>query len=305
MGSFANSLHVKCNKASNVIASIESVLRASGYAPTDEQPSGGGMWDEPSPVRGLYVSQAHNGWVAVLDSEFYNSESLANALSQHLKTYVIQFMVHDSDSWYYQLLHDGEQLDEFCSSGEYEANDTLAERAAGLSGSSSESRNQAYRQRLRELAQRPIEDTMPDEIRAIRQRMIQREDVSESESTQLREWVLAYTQQVNAELKKLKSEGPPPLGETPVPTTALHLHLERLRPILPEDTPESRVLEILGKQEVFAEQTLWEFIGLIGIQQLFANLSYPYLEECSEEELLAEDIRMIAHLKFKTDAISS
>lgn len=304
MGSFANSLHVKCDKISDVLASIESVLRDSGYDTTDEQPGGGGMWDAPSLIRGLYVSRVHNGWVAVLDSEFFISEPLAHALSHHLKTYVIQFMVHDSDVWYYRLFHKGERVDEFESSGGYEASGSL-EKTPGSPYSEAESRNQAYRQRVSEIAQQNIEDAMPDEIRSIRQRMGQGIEVSASESARLREWVLARMQQIKAELNNLKPERTPSSGEVPAWDTDLHPHLEKLRPILLQGTPDDQVLETLGKQEIFAEKTLGEFMGLIGIQQLFANLSYPYLRDCSEEELLAEDIKMIAHLKFKTDTVSS
>jgi hypothetical protein len=303
MGSFANSLHVKCDKASDVLASIESVLRNAGYDTTDEQPGGGGMWDVPSSIRGLYVSQVHNEWVAILDSEFFNSESLAYALSDHLKTFVIQFMVHDSDAWYYQLFHNGEQMDEFDSSGEHEASGSLVKGTPESSHSEAESRNQAYRQRVNEIAQQNIEDAMPDEIRSIKQQMGQGIEVSASESAQLREWVLDRMQQIKAELNNLKLEKTPSPSEMPAWDTDLHPHLEKLRPILLQGTPDNLVLETLGKQDVLAEQTLGEFLDLIGVQQLFASLSYPYLRDCSEEELLAEDIKMIAHLKFEAGAV--
>jgi hypothetical protein len=80
---------------------------------------------------------------------------------------------------------------------------------------------------------------------------------------------------------------------------ALEQHAEHLRPLLGADVGQDRVLEVLGKQAVFAEHVLGEFMKLLGIQPFFANLSYRYLEECSVAELLAADIKLIDHLKFK------
>lgn len=89
-----------------------------------------------------------------------------------------------------------------------------------------------------------------------------------------------------------------------VPEADLSAHLEKLRPILPPDATDSRVLEVLGKQSVFAEEVLGQVMELLGMQPFFANLRYRYLEVCTETELLDVDIKMVAHMKFKTDAMT-
>ena len=118
MGSFANSMHIKCDDANKVVAAISDALSREGYEATDEEPSEDGMMlGMPSQLRAMHVAEAHGGWVAVLDSDLMGAFSLASDLSKHLETHALLVMVNDSDSWMYQLYSDGSPVDEFDSSG--------------------------------------------------------------------------------------------------------------------------------------------------------------------------------------------
>lgn len=79
------------------------------------------------------------------------------------------------------------------------------------------------------------------------------------------------------------------------------VHVKKLRPILRPDVKDKHVLKILRKHVMFAEETLGEFLPLVGIPPIFANLSYEYLVGFPEAELRAANVRMAAHLTFKTE----
>ena len=51
---------------------------------------------------------------------------------------------------------------------------------------------------------------------------------------------------------------------------------------------------------MFAEETLAEFLPLVGIAPVYAHLSYRYLEEFSESELASQSVQMAEHLRFKS-----
>jgi hypothetical protein len=272
-------------------------MRDAGYLTTDEQPDEEAMWSTPSPLRALHVSKAHKGWVGLLDSDLVDSVSLASDLSCRLETYAIQFMVNDSDSWHYVLFHHGSQVDAFSSSGELEGEceiDKMSpEIAQLLSGGGLE-------QRMREVQQQ-MERDKPSEIRDIQQR-IQQGTATQEEMQQLGQWIQAESQRfVDQVMPGMRQV----LVRPSVPEAELSGHLEKLRPILPRDAADSLVLAVLGKQAVCAEEVLGEFMKLVGVQSFFANLSYRYLEECTETDLLGADIDIVAHLKFRTDTIAS
>ena len=114
MGSFANSLHVKCDDAERVKTTIETLLAESGWKATDELP------DEPnarfgigSTRRALHVSAPLAGWVGILDSDLMGAGQLTADLARRLDTYALFVMVNDSDSWCYTLHRGPRQLDEF------------------------------------------------------------------------------------------------------------------------------------------------------------------------------------------------
>ena len=76
--------------------------------------------------------------------------------------------------------------------------------------------------------------------------------------------------------------------------------MERLKPLLTPNASNDLLLELLGRQAVFAEETLAEFLPLVGIAPVFAHLSYRYLEDFSESELASQSVQMAEHLRFKS-----
>lgn len=300
MGSFSNSIHVKCDDANDVVASIKNAMRAAGHDATDEQPDQDAMWDMSAPLRAMHVSRSRNGWVGLLDSDLVNSASLASDLSQRLETCVIQFMVNDSESWHYVLFRHGSQVDGFASSvglaGEYEVDAVSPEAEAAavqmLSGDGLE-------QRMREM----MEHLMPADILDIDQR-VEQGTATQKEMRQLSEWFETETQRMKGKLNEMNPGTMPSLDGPSVPDAELSSHVEHLRLILPPDVTDSRILEVLGKQDVlFAEKILGEFMELLGVQPFYADFSYHDLEECGETDLLKADVETVAHLKFKTDTI--
>jgi hypothetical protein len=209
-------------------------------------------------------------------------------------------MVNDSDSWHYVLFGFGSQIDAFDSSGgfanEYEMDEISPELAQTLLGGELEDR-------MHEMQQQ-IEDEMPDDIRDIQQR-IHEGTATQEEMQQFGQWLQTQSQRFMGELNELMPGMAPSFGRPSVPQVDLTPHVKKLRPVLPRVTKNSLVLQILGKQAVFAEEILREFMELIGVQSTFADLSYRYHEEFTEADLLGANINMLAHLKFRTDAISS
>ncbi|MCA9165111.1 MAG: hypothetical protein KDA62_19090 [Planctomycetales bacterium] len=119
MGSFANSLHVRGADTEAVSSAIRRIMQNNGFVTTDEAPSEEAIWGMSSSPRAMHVSEASDGWVTVLDSDLMNMSDLGLELSRLLETYVILFLVNDSDSWHYQLFYAGGDIDSFDSSGEY------------------------------------------------------------------------------------------------------------------------------------------------------------------------------------------
>jgi hypothetical protein len=299
MGSFANSVHVKCDDVDKLVASIDRALREAGYEPTDEEPNEETKWVMPSAVRAIHVTASRNGWVAVLDSDLSNSDSLASDLSRHLETHTIQFLVHDSDSWHYQLFFNGSQLDQFHSSGSHPDDCDLDETSCGDFAAMKDD----LEQRVREFQER-MESNMPPDLRDIRLRT-QTGAVTHEEMQRYGEWAQTQAQQLMGEIKGMVAGAEPSVARPSAPESSLDSHIEKLRPVRLPHATDSRVREVLGKQVLFAEETLAEFMEIIGVNPFFATLSYWYLSECTERDLQLEDVRLVAHLKFATETPAS
>lgn len=136
MGSFANSLHVRGADTEAVSSAIRRIMQNNGFVTTDEAPTEESIWGMSSSPRAMHVSEASEGWVTVLDSDLMNMSDLGLELSRLLETYVILFLVNDSDSWHYQLFYAGGDIDSFDSSGEYvdEGDDDFGDEASVYGG---------------------------------------------------------------------------------------------------------------------------------------------------------------------------
>jgi hypothetical protein len=323
MGSFANSLHVRSDDAGPVADTVRQLLADTGYVPTNKEPKLGPFQATTGHERAVVVCEAHQGWVGVLDSDLVQSMSLAGELSRRLDTYAMQFLVHDSDSWHYGLYQAGTQIDEFDSSGGFDDDDEDFggddEEDADFTSSSptiSAADWPALQQKLNERMveqQRRMEAEMPADIRDIQQK-IQTGAASAEEMQKYAEWAQAQTARIVQDLSDIFPPGmlpgqqpsaaprqKPPGGFNP----EIDTHLETLRPLLAAGISDGEVLETLGREAVFAEETLAEFLPLLGIAPLFAHLSYPYLAESSDAELRTQNIKVAQRLRYvATPALS-
>jgi hypothetical protein len=290
MGSFANSIHVKCGDAAAVLDIIEKGMREFGFEPTDEpvEMSSGFM---ESPVRGIDVFPAHNGWVCVLDSDLMACEALTVELSKSLATHAIMCLVNDSDSWHFQLYNRGELVSSFNSLAGFESVAETGPSPSNLLQFPGKHSQEGLKAAAKEMQQQ-IANAWPEELRTIQNRM--------ENGTATEEDIQRYSDLINESATRIREEynkfadeyGLPPMDHefagAGFSDADARVHLEALRPILPPGTSDEQVLEILGKQETFAETVLEEFLKLLGIQSHFAYLSYQYFHEDTAAEDLGE-----------------
>lgn len=322
MGSYANSLHLRSDDFTAVAAAVRKALRSESFEPTDEPLDADARWGMSASLRGIHVSQARQGWVAVLENDPLSSVTLAAELSRLLRTYAIQFFVNDSDSWQYQLFHDGRQIDSFDSSEEEESEEDWdgGFRDDELPSGNLSGIEEAVRGKAQEFERKLLAE-MPADVQAIYRKM-QTGLATESESEKYLQWMQAELPQKLGDMQRLIGEalyglglGLKPRGgtggqagetsegaESPSAQEEQRLrpHIERLQPLLIPGTPTDFALELLGRQATFAEETLAEFLPLLGIAPVYASLSYRYLEEFSESELASQSVRMAEHLRFRS-----
>lgn len=305
MGSFATSLHVKANDAAAVADALRNLLFAEGYEATEEEPERGFPMAAPSPLRGLHVSAAHEGWVSLLDSEGLGGQTLPAALSDRLQTHAIWFFVNDSDSWHYQLFNAGKQIDEFDSVPDDEDFDDDDDESAGLENLgaiiNAADAQRIIQERAMRLQQQLLE-RMPPHLREIQQKWRTTGRIDPAEFQEYNAWMQTQMPTLMAQARELmgaRSKGSPSLDLSSADRARLQAHLEHLRPLLKGDVKESRVFEIMSEHATFAEETLGKFLPLLGIAPHYAYLSYPYLEEYTREDLERKSIRLAEHLKFK------
>ena len=322
MGSFATSLHVRSNDLKAVADAVQAALRGEGYQPTDEELDADARWGMSASLRGIHISEPRQGWVAILENDPLSSVALAADVSRRLQTYAIQFFVNDSDSWHYQLFQGGQQIDAFDSSDEEGGarDEELEAIAASLAAGGFSEMEAAIRGKAQEF-EAMLTAGMPPEVRAIHGKM-QTGQVTQPEMQKYMQWMNAEMPKRMADIQRLVGEALPGLqggrgqepgarslksgagGQKSGPRYAddqeLLTHVQRLQPLLEPGTPTDQVLEVLGRQAVFAEETLGEFLPLMGIAPVYAHLSYRYLEEFSESELASQSVRMAAHLRFRS-----
>jgi hypothetical protein len=311
MGSFANSLHVKSDDAAAVADAIRSLLLAEGYEATEEELPRNERFGYCGPLRALSVSQAHQGWVSVLDSEMMGSVPLAAALSGRLKTDALYVLVNDSDSWHYQLFRNGQLLDEFASSGDEDGEGEDFEDAAELVEQMRV--NTADFQRvLMERAlewQKEVEKRLPPHLRELQEKWKKTGRIPPEEMQQYQQWVRTEMTPLMGDLRSMLGDLSTATRSTrsqraqPGADDKLLAQVEHLRPLLQTGVTDEQVVGVLGKQEVFAENTLEEFLPLVGIASFYAYLSYAYLGEHTPQELASNSIRLVEHLKFKKSAV--
>lgn len=305
MGSFANSLHVRSSDAAAVAEAIRAALLAEGYEPTDEEPDEDAMWGGPSALRAVHVSAARDGWVSVLDSDLMNSMSLTAELSDRLETHTLHFLVNDSDSWHYQLYHAGRKVDAFDSSGDEDefGDDEDSDEPIGTVPAGDAARMQQDFIVGFQQFQAKMQEMLPPDLRDIQERWKTGRATPEE--------IQKYTCWAQTEMPKLRGGLQELLGGFASVLAArkqqansanedkFQAHVDHLRPLLKDGIGDDPVLRVLGTKAVFAEETLGDFLLLLGIARYYAYLSYRYLGECTEHDLVSNSIQLSEHLRFK------
>jgi hypothetical protein len=301
MGSFANSLHIQCEDAAAVAEIIRNALSAEGYELTDEELDEEARWGFSATLRVIHLSAARDGWVSLLDTDMMHSLGLAAMLSEQLEAHALQVMVNDSDSWHYQLYYAGQPIDEFNSSGGEEfGQDGGIPDLEGIFGEGLAELQRSVQERAEELGQR-LRQLLPADLQEIQDRW-KAGRATQEEIQKYTQWISTEMPRLMGGFKGLLGELAPILslpGRPPANEGELQPHVVHLRPLVKAGVSEARVREVLGRQAVFAEQTLADFLPLIGIASRYAYLSYRYLDECSAKDLAADSIRLEHHLKFK------
>lgn len=286
MGTFAFSSHVKSQDNQAVAGAIAAHLGEQGYAPVEEPPENGKKRGR-SARRGIWLTAGHNGWVSLLDSDIQQMHGLTVGLSSRLSSWGLIAHVNDSDSWGYTLVHDGAEVDAFDSLGEH------ADEAAEIDMPTMQGL-QNINANLRK-AQEAMDAAMPPDIRTIKQ-SLGRGAAAPADINRYMEWMMTAMRQaldetgislpgINAGLGKRAPE-------------QVSRHAELLSPLLPDSLTLETLVEVMRRQEVFAEGVLSEFFRTLGIHPHFAHWSYDSL---SQEQGGPADVGLpvVLHLSFE------
>src|SRR5262245_5006540 len=312
MGSFANSLHVRCTEAARVANAIREILAGEHWEPAAGTLDKEACTAPGANVRELHVSAPAGGWVSVLDSDLTSLEGLTRSLAERLRTHALLCFVDDSDSWSYQLAGPRGDVSVFDSAeqqrdeaGDDDAGGGLVQATAAIAQIQALLKDGSIQQRMQQI-QAQMLAAAPPEIRAAEERIRNRQGTP-ADMQQYQAWVMREMPKHTADLRALLSGALPQAaapkaaaqqGAPPRPAAAPEL-LDELRPIVAAGISDEQVQAVLGKQAVFAEEVLAEFLPLVGIGSFYANLSYDYLEEASPAELAAEGIRFTQRLGFR------
>jgi len=318
MGSFANSLHLKCDSDERVAESIADILGEQGWRVTAKPlPDDAGL-GMASPIRGLRISAPANGWVSVLDSDLGGAHGLTSELAARLGTHAIFFLVNDSDSWSYLLADSQGSVSEFDSMPEDEDEDFDEESLGQLNQATDAAlrmqslmRDPAQMQRLQQLGAQMLAEA-PPEIRELEAKM-RSGQFNPADMQRYHAWSVQqmpkYLAQLDSSLGGLFSAArPAPKKKQPkrklnkAQKATQQRRLDQLRPLLAPGVTDEQVQDAFDKRAVFAEEVLAEFLQLLGIPDFYANLSYRYLDESTPEELSAQGIRFIHDLRFESPA---
>jgi|GEM_PF-4519090 len=132
MNGFTSSLHVKGATAKRVQQAVTDLLQAEGFQVllADDDSSSEA---EQQITRGVWVAKGKGDWVSVFCSDFMFQQEIGRELSRQLKTHALNVWVTEGSSWHYSLFQNGEEVDQFDSTGgEDEFDDALDEGLAEL-----------------------------------------------------------------------------------------------------------------------------------------------------------------------------
>ena len=314
MGSFANSLHVKCGSDEQVAEAISAILADQGWRPTTEPLPDDARLRMSSPIRGLHVSAPAGNWVSVLDSDLGSVHSLASALAARLATHAIFFLVNDSDAWSYLLADPSGEVSEFDSMPEDE--DDFDEEAVGDVHQATNAalrlqalmRDPAQMRRMQQFTAEMLASA-PPEIRELDAKM-KRGQLNAAEMQRYHAWSREQFPKFLAQLDpslasalgavRSATKQKPRRKKSKTRRAAQQPRLDELRPLLAPDVSDDQLESALDRQAVFAEDPLADFLPLLGINEHYAYLSYHYLEETTPRELASQGIRFLHNLRFES-----
>src|SRR5262245_49436426 len=318
MGSFATSLHVKSNDANRVAATLKEILAESGWRATEKTPGRDVGFEGLPTLRGLHISAPREGWVSILDTDLMGSHELVSELAERLATHAIFVFVNDSDSWSYRLADAMGAVSEFDSEEREDDFDDedygdMVQSGPAIDQLQAMMRDGSFMQKMQEF-QKQMFDNAPPNIREALSRM-QSGQGTAADMQQYQGWAKQEMPKYTAQVRSLLggaldpfrvSPQAPPKKAKRKPTKAERAQqrrrLDPLRPILAAGVTDEQVQAVLDTQAVYAEEILAEFLPLIGIGTYYSNLSYRYLEEAGDDELAAENIRFVHHLRFETNS---
>lgn len=306
MGSFANSILVACDDVTAVADTVRTTLLQDGWSNSEFEPDA----RDPmvtTPYRTVQVVGQATDWVGILDSDLVESSNLAAALSASLNCPVFQFMVNDSDTWHYQLFHQGTQVDQFHGGPAVESYSQFSANAASDEEAEDGYITGQFGQTLEDFQQQTqqLMENAPGDIRQIQQRMLEGENVSSQEAQDYANWISEQLQPMVQQLEKM-CEGKAPgsmAGSLDSPPAnglqTVDKHLKNLRPLIPQSVNDQQILQSLTASRVFAEECLADFLKLLRIEPTFAHLSFSYLDEFDDQWLNGHGLRREARLRFE------
>ena len=314
MGSFANSLHVKCGSDKQVAGATREILAEQGWQPTTEPLPADHRYQMQSRLRGVHISAAAGGWVSVLDSDLAGAQTLTSALAERLKTHAIFFLVNDSDAWSYLLASPSGEVSEFDTMPDddeeidEESLGQLHEATNAAMRLQSLMRDPAQMQRMQQFTAEMLASA-PPEIRELDAKM-KRGQFNVADMQRYHAWsrehMARFLAQLDPSLGSLFGGARPAIKAKPkrkksrAQRAERQRRLDELRPLLAPGVSDDQVGAALDQQAVFAEEPLADFLPLLGIAEHYAFLSYHYLEETTPTELSAEGIRFVHDLRFES-----
>jgi hypothetical protein len=116
MNGFTSSLHIKGATAKRVQQTVTDLLQAEGFhvLPADDDSTDEG---QQQITRGVWVAKTRGDWVSVFCSDFMFQQEIGRELSKKLKTHTLNVWVTEGSAWHYSLFSNGEEVDQFDSSG--------------------------------------------------------------------------------------------------------------------------------------------------------------------------------------------
>ena len=331
MGSWANSVHVRSDDASAVAEAVRALLTEMGCRPSQEAPSGNELLASASSLRAIRVSEPHQGWVSLLDSDLALGSELAMELAERLSTHALSVLVDDSDSWQYMLFASDDLVDEFDSMSEDDYAEFFGEEdVLSAMGDVDLAQLQHQMTERAESFQQRIQEAMSPEIREMQARWESGQTPTPDEMQRYGEWLNRDMPDLMAEMQEMVMQLMPGLADRMQSASGPRLmdeeeaeagdqyelteeerewlkmdqldlaeHAEALGPLFAEGVGSAQLEGALRAQSVFAEDDLRAFLPLIGIAPVYADLSYTYIEEFTPEELADEGVRMATHLTFE------